>query len=394
MTPDTALQGAAAETAHRPSSNPRRIPELDGLRGVAILMVLAWHYIGGQFPNEPGTVANKIREVVGICWSGVDLFFVLSGFLVGGILLDQRDSRSFFSTFYLRRACRIMPLYYAFLVLVGIATCLPWVAATPSFAWSDPTPYWAYFLHIQNFYYAAHGHFGDHFLGVSWSLAVEEQFYLLAPLLIRWCRPKHLPLVLVLLILSATLCRVFAFWFLPNPGVAGYVLLPCRWDSLFLGVLGAWALRQETIANWLPSKRWFLYSCAVLLVGIVTVLRVVKQGNLLYLGMHLLGFSCLAVLYLIAVWDAVLPGRSVLQPLLRFRPLQQVGVVSYSIYLFHVPVAYGLHSVVWGKVPKIHDWPTALTTLAALAITFALAFASWHAFELRFIALGKRFTYR
>src|SRR6266446_4286628 len=89
-----------------------RVPELDGLRGIAILLVIVWHYAVELFAREPGSTAAYGLAVLRLSWSGVDLFFVLSGFLIGGILIDNRGARNYFRVFYFRRVCRIVPLYY------------------------------------------------------------------------------------------------------------------------------------------------------------------------------------------------------------------------------------------------------------------------------------------
>jgi len=94
----------------------KRIAQLDGVRGVAILMVLIWHYCYCQIVTVPHSIGGKAAQLIILTWSGVDLFFVLSGFLIAGILVDHRNASNFFRVFYLRRVCRIFPLYY---VLVG-----------------------------------------------------------------------------------------------------------------------------------------------------------------------------------------------------------------------------------------------------------------------------------
>src|SRR5216117_2710692 len=91
---------------------PARIPELDGIRGLAILLVLVWHYWASRVHPPLGSAFAGIWMLCGLTWSGVDLFFVLSGFLIGGVLLEQRDSANYFKTFYVRRVCRIFPIYF------------------------------------------------------------------------------------------------------------------------------------------------------------------------------------------------------------------------------------------------------------------------------------------
>ena len=106
-------------------TEPRRIPALDGLRGLAILLVLLWHYLQNLLRDELGPAAVQLKRALALSWSGVDLFFVLSGFLIAGLLLDHRGSERYFRTFYIRRVCRIFPLYYAHLALFALVlTCL------------------------------------------------------------------------------------------------------------------------------------------------------------------------------------------------------------------------------------------------------------------------------
>ena len=106
MTPEAAAPG------REPAEPSPRMPELDGLRGAAILLVLIWHFWAGLAQPATGSIAALLAWPFHFAWSGVDLFFVLSGFLIGGILIDQRSATNYFRIFYFRRACRILPLYY------------------------------------------------------------------------------------------------------------------------------------------------------------------------------------------------------------------------------------------------------------------------------------------
>jgi peptidoglycan/LPS O-acetylase OafA/YrhL len=169
-----------------------------------------------------------------LSWSGVDLFFVLSGFLIGGILLDAVDSPHYFKTFYIRRAYRILPLYSVLLALAVIvergASWLP-----------------RYVLLLQNFWMAWTGVFGVYALSVTWSLAIEEQFYLTLPPLIRFTSRKALTKIMIGAVLLAPPCRALAIAFLPGKLLAAYVLMPCRMDALGLGVLIVIATRSPRI---------------------------------------------------------------------------------------------------------------------------------------------------
>ena len=221
-----------------------RIPALDGICGLAIILVLCWHYVAMQLTETPNPILKFIGELCGICWSGVDLFFVLSGFLLGGILIDNRESPNYYKTFYIRRVCRIFPLDYAWILLVVLlGAVLADGRLAPLF--QNYRPVWPVLTYTQNITEVVlHHGVNSPLFAVTWSLAVEEQFYLLLPLLIRIINPRKLPFWLVLLVLSSTVFRLAMWYFGPQQGWAGYVLLPCRWDSLFLGVLGAWLLRR------------------------------------------------------------------------------------------------------------------------------------------------------
>ena len=137
-----------------------RIPELDGIRGLAILLVILCHYGAHQITSTPGTPFNLLHIALTFGWVGVDLFFVLSGFLIGGILMDNRSSPRFFGTFYMRRVCRIFPIYYLWL----IATLILLGAGLPQHLTSlfqPDVPFWSYFTYTQNLLLPKLGDFGN-----------------------------------------------------------------------------------------------------------------------------------------------------------------------------------------------------------------------------------------
>jgi len=185
-TPDLTLAAskASAFSHEAPLLLAGRIPALDGLRGVAILLVLLWH---GLFEmNANSRVLSGLLALGKLSWSGVDLFFVLSGFLIGGILLDAKDSPHYFTTFYIRRAYRILPLYFA---VIGVAYSIGHLSTDFGWLGADlatmKIPWASYPTFTQNLWMAYLGTYGSFTLAATWSLAVEEQFYLTAPLLIR-----------------------------------------------------------------------------------------------------------------------------------------------------------------------------------------------------------------
>ncbi len=156
----------------RPDS---RIPALDGLRGVASLMVLAYHF-GPHIVRDDRSRYVFLHRIPPLWFEGVPLFFVLSGFLISGILVDARSSPRYFQTFYARRLFRIFPLYYLVLLGYGMMIALG-QANTNARLFESPLPLWTYWLYLQNFAMAATNSFGAIWMAGSWSLAVEEQFY-------------------------------------------------------------------------------------------------------------------------------------------------------------------------------------------------------------------------
>ncbi|MGI0135318.1 MAG: acyltransferase family protein, partial [Candidatus Micrarchaeaceae archaeon] len=170
------------------SSGPR-ILELDGLRGLAILLVITKHYVVAYLPGETNSAAIAFFNRFYLALSGVDIFFVLTGFLLGGHLLAAIDSPRYYSTFYLRRCCRTFPPYYLLLLFFTVAVLTPdtlwpitgtFLACPLAFlAWPFGTPWSlaAYALFLQNFCIAATASLGPSWLMITWSLAVQEQFY-------------------------------------------------------------------------------------------------------------------------------------------------------------------------------------------------------------------------
>lgn len=194
------------KAVHAPNVQSPRIPVLDGLRGTAIFLVLVRHSIAGTPTTSPiwAAVLSPLR----LSWSGVDLFFVLSGFLIGGILLDAKHSKNYFETFYIRRAFRILPIYGVVLILY-FSRHLPirWLPELLGQTSALPIPWFSFFTFTQNFWMAAFGWYGPLAIAPTWSLAVEEQFYLTIPFLVRKLRQKVLYLALFCAIIGAPLLR-------------------------------------------------------------------------------------------------------------------------------------------------------------------------------------------
>ncbi len=360
-------------------TNPRiagRIPEVDGVRGLAILLVLVWHYWEAVTTPAPGTIMFRVHEALFLSWGGVDLFFVLSGFLIGGILLDARESSNYFSTFYMRRIHRIFPVYFLWLALfvIGLMAAAPlhWLPLDDIF--NRQIPLWSYPVFLQNVYMAHRQAWGGRWMTITWSLAVEEQFYLLLPIAIRYLRPRTVTALTVAAIATAPLLRL-ALAHTGNIYYGPYTLLPCRADALGFGVLIAIAARNERAWGWLERHRGRLYGALVLL-GLGCVYFSVRQRFVYTLGLTWIDAFCSVVLLLALVRPGKMERLAFQAP-----PLVRLGTIAYSVYLLH----QGVNSLVFLAFFKSEPVITGYRMLAApalsLAIVVALAIASWVVIE-------------
>ncbi|HEU0093966.1 MAG TPA: acyltransferase [Vicinamibacteria bacterium] len=387
---EDALRIAPPESsAAAPALGERRVAELDGLRGVAVLLVILCHYVSNVLPRGEHPA---LRSTMSWTWSGVDLFFVLSGFLIGGILLAQRESPRYYRTFYLRRACRIIPIY---VVVVGVAFAFTELAQrglVPAAPFRKLLPAWTYLTFTQNLFMAYYDAFGSQFLSPTWSLAVEEQFYLLVPLLVRLVPPRRLPLLLVAGILAAPVMRLwFGIRADGTPPLAVYVLMPARADALLLGVLAAWAWRDEGFRNFFrDAGAWVLVPVASCAAAVAVLAR--GGGDQLTPEMAHGGYSWLALGYAFVVLAAAGPAPSL--GLLRWGPLQGLGRVSYTTYLLHLPVLRIVHFALRGDFPSVTGATAQAVTVLAFVITVALAALSWRFFEGPIVRRGHRVRYR
>jgi peptidoglycan/LPS O-acetylase OafA/YrhL len=372
-----------------------RIVELDGVRGLAIAMVLAHHYFFLPINSPPGTLPSYIQAAGRLTWSGVDLFFVLSGFLIGGILLDARLSANYFSVFYTRRFFRIVPIYAACLLFVCLLSVLASYSLVPRLAWmfQERVTLISYPLFLQNFWMAKHSTYGIFGLGVTWSLAIEEQFYLTLPLLIRFLRSNAVLLAAILVgIALAPISRLLLHAFYPAHYMSWVVLMPCRADALLLGVLGAIAIRNRRALAWLRLHRGLLLFALVgLAIGLVLITKFYPDpyGFFMLSG----GFTYLALFYLTLILCAVLFPGSVLGALLRWRWLTWLGSIAYGTYLYHELIRSLFFGFIWSHLPLGMSAKEFCVSLLALLVTLAFSRASWLYFEKPLVVIGHRNGY-
>jgi peptidoglycan/LPS O-acetylase OafA/YrhL len=373
----------------------RRMPGLDGLRGFAVL-VIVWHNVTGVGGGEGHTLLAKVYFASAAAgWVGVTLFFALSGFLITGILLDTRDHPHAWRTFTARRALRIFPLYYATLAVAFIA--LPLLGALPSWLDGDRAHqvwYWTYLLNWSV-------PFGLGGVGLShfWSLAVEEQFYLLWPLLALTLSGRRLAAVsaaLVLIALGSRIGILNSSWAPSVASKATYTFTICRWDALALGAIVAIAARDGRWAQKLIRLAW---PATLALIGMTLVLGAWRRGySNEDWAMETVGQLLFAALSATVVALAIAPGMGAPTPFSRLlaRPaLRVVGKYSYAIYVFHFPI---IHAVV-GWLPKgiiaagnvASAAMFSVTFMGVFAASFAAALVSWRLLEQPMLGLRRHF---
>ena len=369
----------------------RHVPELDGVRGVAIAMVMALHFVNNQVipTNLAERAAIKISNY-GL-W-GVDLFFVLSGFLITGILADARGTPGYFVNFFARRSLRIFPLYFGVL-LVFTVLVPPAVLGAIDPELLEARARWPWlWSYLTNVYLAPETTFSIPYLSHFWSLAIEEHFYLVWPFVIWGVATRPAMRLCVGLGVAALVLRIYFSVTAPAQLYAS-VLTPCRIDALCAGAWFALAARDGNGLDRTRTRQ--LAVTAGLLVAALSIWHfVLHQGASLVLPLR---GTALAVFFGAIIYGAAHhDGLRMLNAVLRAAWLQHLGRYSYGLYVFHGIVAYGMHRYgvpVWfdGLTP-VHTVNSLLMVGCGVGVSYAIAIASYHGFELPFLALKTRFS--
>lgn len=329
----------------------RYIPELDGLRAMAILPVMVGHL--GMYSHLPAIVAYG--------GTGVDLFFVISGFLITGILLDEKESDHYYRNFFARRGLRIWPLYY----LVIATTAL--IARAPAPFGFHTDTWFGLITYTSNLSL----HWPPWPVAVVWSLCIEEQFYLAWPVLIAICSRKTFSRLLIAILIVEPLLR----WYLASNGVDSMVIYRntfTRLDGLALGSLVAVVSNNGNF-----RYRRAAMILAFVTAGITVVSRFVPQSLRAASYYDFVAFAYGAVLCF------TLSGTTLWARTLSFAPLVKIGRISYGLYLLHFPVYYG--------VAQMGIRPGLPLMIAQFAGAIVLAAISWKLFESPILRLKRHF---
>lgn len=351
------------------------IPALDGLRGIAVLMILIYHHFG----------------LLG-GWMGVDLFFVLSGFLITGILLDKKNEKGYYKNFIIRRALRIFPLYYFALVLFFILLPLLINQALLddlSIYFRDENYFWAY---LQNWIFmvkVSEYEQSNRALMHFWSLAIEEQFYLIWPFIIYIFNKKILYKALIFIIILALGLRVFYLLQGYHWGY-GYLNTFSRLDSLAFGSLGAVLIRdfnvKEGIEKIAPKV---FYISFILLLILIIILKPNTPSDIIF---RTFGFSMISLFFVTLLFFAIsVHERNGIKMIAENRILRFFGKYSYSMYIFHFPIIWLIRPMIYKSLDN--EWVGfVIGNSICIAITIIISISTWILIEKPLLNLKKYFN--
>jgi peptidoglycan/LPS O-acetylase OafA/YrhL len=349
----------------RPRWLPQYIPALDGLRGIAVSLVVFYHC----HPKLGGGWLSHFAEYG---WAGVNLFFVLSGFLITGIIIEGREDAHFFRNFYARRALRIWPVYVLLLLLNYILVpCL--LEHNPYHAWqiTSTAPWLYYALFVQNLFALALP--GP--IGPTWSLAIEEQFYLAWAPIGRRLSLRHLAIVLATVFVASPVIRAC------NTGLLTPTHTLIHLDGLAIGSLIAVLLRMDIFSQ--PA--WRKLGLAGIALGLFGVGLMLFRGTAFADTFLALGFGGMLIAALVSE-----PGSSLYARVLCLWPLKSIGTVSYGLYMTHILIFTVIGSFEL-RMLRYGAWGNLAVVVTRIVLSLGFAALLWVGFEKPILRLKRRF---
>lgn len=374
----------------------RHIPSLDGLRGVAILMVIAFHYF-------------FFLPFFTFGWCGVDLFFVLSGYLITGRLLATLDRPDYFTTFYRNRILRIFPLYFATLLLFFIAARFFTKSANQPFFEYYFAHWPSYFLFYANWSFIRYGIPKAPYLTHFWSLSIEEQFYLFWPLLIFVLqRTRRLLAILTSLFVAVIVARCICYYLTPGPANPLFFVYNTffRIDCLIAGAIIALLHRKNRKLPARSFKAIFVAGATALIISFIFI----STPEPWHPFFETIGYSLIAIVAACLIQLSVSSPQLFLVKMLTARPLRFIGKISYGLYVIHFIILQLFF-------PRFYHWiavwfptsgtlgagstgstgsnggtsllPAFLSAILCLLMTFILACFSYYYVEAPFLRLKR-----
>ena len=383
---------ATTREAFGPIDFKTRFRALDGVRALAVTMVFAAHYGGGG--THGGRVLQVVNTLRGRGWMGVDLFFVLSGFLITGILYDTREDSKYFKRFFARRSVRIFPIVYLLFAILALLTPIL------QYTWRWKQIF--FLVYLGNFFgnadfslYDVPSRFSPWAwasIGHLWSLCVEEQFYIVWPLVVWLVRDRVKLLWTCGTLITLTLILRIVMVHVWSPVVAEDWMirsLPFRLDTLLFGALLALLLRGPEADRAQRSMKWCLLGGAVATLAIFRFSPEYTSPWLLSVGLSAIAIASMGLI------GMTLKVSSRTQRFFDWRPARVLGKYSYGFYVYHfVWIKASIRGLIFFTA-LLHS--AALGGLVELPIAFVTIFLvakfSYDWFEVRFLKLKRRFEY-
>jgi peptidoglycan/LPS O-acetylase OafA/YrhL len=372
-----------------------RIKELDGLRGVAVVLVMALHIFkrAAYFTEHP--VLETFTKITTVGWVGVDIFFTLSGFLITSILLKSKTEEHYFRNFYVRRALRIFPLYYAAIAFVLLFA----PKVEPEFTAQLKTALPIMLLYQQNWALLFKGFYITQYLGITWSLAIEEQFYFIWPFVVYKLNREQLVKASIGYIIVSMTARILGTLFWPNLAQAStffYYTSFARFEEMLFGGLLAVFLTYEGSHE--KVRRYanplFLVSFAIFIALHLLSLPGSPHPEHSSIPLMLGGYTTAALftLGLIGVF-VTHPPENILRRIFHNPILTFLGQYSYSLYLFHMTAVLILLDTFWHS--GMRGWkPFVLYPVTVYIAAIVIALLTWNLLEKHMLNLKKYFEYK
>jgi peptidoglycan/LPS O-acetylase OafA/YrhL len=357
----------------------QRLPALDGIRGVAVLAVLSYHYMAIGYPHFIAPIGFFLHN---FGWAGVDLFFVLSGFLITGILLEAKGRPGYFKNFYMRRSLRIFPAYYVLLILmlIIVPAISPHLLDKPFL----PTfgPHWVYYFYLSNYYFAYRG-MSSGTLVHTWSLAIEEQFYLFWPALVLLCSRRRLFQIAAGMFCGALALR-FIFLMLGANKDQIYFMSITRCDSLAIGAIVAILVRSTEGVAIIRQHSWWIAAVSILSLAALWALKRVMHATE-FIPEEAIKYTCIALFCATFIGTSVVSSeKTLMNRVLSGQWLRFFGRYSYGLYLFHSPFSR-IIDIYMGKAETTGRM--LLEYFIFSVGTIVLALLSWHLIEKHMLKL-------
>ncbi len=370
----------------QPTIQPSKyIPQLDGLRGIAILLVIGYHYLPGSIISQYG-------------WSGVDLFFVLSGFLITGRLFPFLHDKKLLQKFYRNRFLRIAPLYFGFLLVFFGAWFMLTSRETQNGYPFYGDHWWGFLIFIQNWMFIHDFPPAAVHLNHLWSLATEEQFYLLFPLFILLVRVRSKLLIAAIsLVVLIIICRSIYFYYqvTNNEYELIYWNAFFRMDSFLAGCILYLLLDKKTDLT--ASQKNHACMAWVVLMPLIALLIVYKTPGKNAAFFSTIGYTIVAITYACSLYLTLLRKNKLLDAIMSNQFLIYTGKISYGLYIFHWPVyLFGiplLHRI----FDTVHFTPSPFyfhlgNVIFCILVTYLISHLSFRYYESGFLKWKAKFN--